>query len=46
MNFVFMTSLVLALLGVVGVFIAIPLVSQYAFWVVVLAYVVLAGGRK
>jgi hypothetical protein len=46
MNFVFMISLVIALLGVVGVFIAIPFVSQYAFWVVVLAYVVLAGGRK
>jgi hypothetical protein len=46
MNFVFMTSLVIALLGVVGVFIAIPFVSKYAFWVVVLAYVVLAGGRK
>jgi hypothetical protein len=41
-----MISLVIALLGVVGVFIAIPFVSQYAFWVVVLAYVVLAGGRK
>ena len=45
MNFGFIASLVLAILAIVGVFINIPFVSQYAFWVAVAAYVVLAGTR-
>jgi hypothetical protein len=45
MNFGFITSLIMAILGVVGVFIPIPIVSDYAFWVVVAAYIVLAGSR-
>jgi hypothetical protein len=44
-NFVFVLSLVLAGLAVVGVFIDIPFVSNYAFWIVVAAYVMLAGLR-
>jgi hypothetical protein len=35
-----MLSLLLLLLAVVGVFIEIPFVSQYAFWVAVAAYVI------
>jgi hypothetical protein len=45
MNFGVIASLVMAILGVLGVFIPIPFVSEYAFWVVVVAYVVLAGSR-
>lgn len=45
MNFVFVLSLVLAGLAVVGVFIDIPFVSNYAFWIVVAAYVMLAGHK-
>jgi uncharacterized protein (DUF983 family) len=45
MNFGFIASLVIAILGIVGVFIAIPIISDYAFWVVVVAYIVLAGTR-
>ena len=45
MHFAFMFSLVIAILAVVSVFIAIPFVSQYAFWIAVLAYVLLAGTR-
>jgi hypothetical protein len=42
-NFVFVLSLILAGLAVVGVFIEIPFISNYAFWVAITAYVILAG---
>jgi hypothetical protein len=45
MNFGFIISLLIEILGIVGLFIDIPIISQYAFWVVVAAYVVLAGTR-
>jgi len=38
-------SLILVGFAVVGVFIYIPFVSQYAFWIVIAAYVILAAGR-
>ena len=41
---VFLISLIIAVLAIVGVFVAIPFISQYAFWVAVIAYVVLAAG--
>lgn len=43
MSFGFVFSLILALLAIVSVFIWIPFVSEYAFWVAVAAYVILAG---
>jgi len=43
MHFGFLLALVLALLAVVGVFVEIPLVSTYAFWVAIAAYVILAS---
>lgn len=43
MKFSFALSLVMVGFAVVGVFIFIPFVSNYAFWVVVAAYVILAG---
>jgi hypothetical protein len=45
-NLLYVLSLILAGLAIVGVFIEIPFVSQYAFWVAVVAYVILAGMRK
>ncbi len=45
MNFGFILSLVLVILAVVGVFIEIPLVSNYAFWFAIGAYIMLAGSR-
>ena len=36
-----MLSLLLLVFAVVGVFIGIPIVSQYAFWVAIAAYVIL-----
>jgi hypothetical protein len=45
MNVVFALSLVLVGLAIVGVFIEIPYISNYAFWVVVGAYVMLAGSK-
>jgi hypothetical protein len=44
-NFGFVLSLVLVILAVVGVFIEIQIVSNYAFWFAVSAYVILAGSR-
>ncbi len=44
-TWVFILSLVLVVLAVVGVFVEIPYFSMYAFWVAVLAYVVLALGN-
>ncbi|MBV6486773.1 MAG: hypothetical protein M5U33_04920 [Pseudorhodoplanes sp.] len=41
---VFLISLILALLALIGVFVFIPFVSAYAFWIAIVAYVVLAAG--
>lgn len=42
---VFYVSVVLAVLGILGSFISIPFVSVYAFWFLVVAYVVLFLGN-
>jgi hypothetical protein len=42
---VFILSLILVVLAVVGIFVEIPYLSMYTFWVAVLAYVVLALGN-
>jgi hypothetical protein len=44
-NLWFMISLVLVILAVLSVFIEIPIVSNYAFWCVIGAYLMLAGTR-
>jgi hypothetical protein len=46
MRFGFIASLVIAILGIVGVFITIPIISDFAFWVIVVAYIVLAGSGR
>jgi len=43
MNFGRMASLVIAVAAVLGVFIEIPVVSDFAFWVLVAAYFVWVG---
>ena len=40
----FLISLVLAVIAVLGVFVFIPFVSVYAFWIAIIAYIVLAAG--
>ena len=45
MNFGFVISLILVIIAVVGVFIEIPVVSNYAFWFAIGAYIMLAGTR-
>jgi len=42
---VFILSLILVVLAVVGIFVEIPYLSMYAFWVAVLAYVVVVLGN-
>jgi hypothetical protein len=39
-------SLILAGFAVVGVFVDIPFVSNYAFWILVAAYVMVAGAWR
>ena len=46
MNIAVVVSLVLAILAVLGVFIEIPIVSDFAFWVAVGAYILLAGSYR
>ena len=45
MRFGFIVSFVLVSLAIVSVFIDIPSVSDYAFWLVIAGYIVLAGWR-
>ena len=40
-----LSSLALALLAILGVFVDIPIISNFAFWVAIAAYIVLAGTR-
>ena len=42
---VFVISLILAVLVVICTFVAIPLISANAFWVAIIAYVILAVGN-
>ena len=41
----FVVSLIIAVVAVVGVFTPIPYISMYGFWVAIIAYVVLAVGN-
>ena len=38
----FLVSLALVLLAIIGLYVAIPFISMYAFWVAVIGYAVLA----
>ena len=42
---VFIISVVLAVLAIIGTFVAIPVISANAFWVAIIAYVILAVGN-
>jgi hypothetical protein len=42
---VFVISLILAVLAVIGKFVAIPFITDNGFWVAIIAYVVLAVGN-
>jgi hypothetical protein len=46
LHYWFAISLMMAIASVVGIFIFIPLISAYAFWIAVTAYVILASSRK
>jgi hypothetical protein len=41
---VFLISLVLAIIAILGALVIIPVITKYAFWIAILAYVVLAIG--
>jgi hypothetical protein len=45
LNPLFILSLIIAMLALVGVFIGIPFVTNYAFWVLFGAYILLAGRK-
>ena len=42
---VFIISVVLAVLAIIGTFVAIPVISANAFWVAIIAYIILAAGN-
>ena len=42
---VFFISVILAVLAIIGKFVAIPFISDHGFWVVVVAYIILAVGN-
>ncbi len=42
---VFIISTVLAVLAIIGTFVAIPFISGNAFWVAIIAYIILAAGN-
>jgi hypothetical protein len=42
----FALSLIMAIAAIVSVFVFIPVVSAYAFWMVVGAYIILASSLK
>ncbi len=42
---VFLVSLALAIIAVLGALVIIPVVTKYAFWIAILAYIVLALGN-
>jgi hypothetical protein len=42
---VFVISIVLAALAIIGQFVAIPFITEHGFWVAVVAYVILACGN-
>jgi hypothetical protein len=45
MRWVHLIALVIGIMAIVGVFIEIPFVSQYAFWVMTVAFLMLASLR-
>ena len=42
---IFLVSLVLAVLALLGYFVVIPYITLYGFWIAIIAYVVLAVGN-
>jgi len=46
MNFAVALSLIMAIISVVSVFIEVPFISDFAFWVVVAAYIILASSLR
>jgi hypothetical protein len=42
---VFVSSAILAVLAIIGTFVALPFISEHAFWVAIVAYVILAVGN-
>ena len=41
---VFLISLILAVVALIGAIVVIPVISLYAFWIAIIAYIVLAAG--
>ena len=41
---IFLIAVVLAVLSVLGYFVTIPFVTAYAYWLIVIAFIVLAAG--
>ncbi len=44
-KWVFWTSVILVILGLVGKFVKVPFLTDYSFWIVLVGYVLLAAGN-
>ena len=42
---VFIISVILAVLAIIGKFVAIPFITENGFWVAIVAYIILAVGN-
>ena len=42
---VFVVSIILAVLAIIGALVPIPFISEHGFWVAIVAYVILAIGN-
>jgi len=42
---VFVISIILALLAIIGNYVAIPFITEHGFWVAIVAYIILACGN-
>ncbi len=44
-NLVFIIAVIVALLGIIAQLVTIPVLSGFAFWLVVIAFILLAAGN-
>ena len=46
MHWMFVVALMIGILAIVSIFVFIPFVTEYAFWVMTAAFLLLAGSRR
>ena len=46
MHWMFVVALIIGIIAIVSIFVFIPFVTEYAFWVLTAAFLLLAGARR